>query len=118
MSADRDIPAITHYTTEAPVVCFDFSKFPELLSGGSMSNPVMTPVTGITFTGTAVLTVPFYEGDSTAAPAVAVGKGVSTKVLCTVPGTYVLACTVDMSITVNGQTLTSPRTQKLNLTIA
>lgn len=117
MVGQRDTPEWTHYTTEAPVVCFDFSKFPEVLAGGTLSNPVMATVSNVTFSGTAVLTAEFAEGATSGAADVQAGKGVSTKITCTVAGRYELTCTVDIAITVNGSPVTVPRSIKLNLVV-
>lgn len=117
MSAERDEPTLTHYTTEAPVVCFDFSRFPEVLSGGTLSNPQMTAVANVTFAGTEVLTEDFYDGGTSGPATVASGKGVKVKVTCTTAGKYTLACTADIACEVNGEVVTIPRAKRCILIV-
>jgi hypothetical protein len=92
---DRDIPAKILYTTEVGAVfCFDFSRFPEVLSGGTLSAPAVPAVSGVTIGSPAVLTADFYEGPTTGPVAVASGKGVKVTLASTTVGRYTVACNV------------------------
>jgi hypothetical protein len=114
VASDRDIPEKTQYTTESLVVyCFDFSRFPEVLNGGTLSSPTMAVVASVTQGTPAVLTADFQEGSTDGPVAVASGKGVKVAVTCTTAGRYQLAC----SVTITLDAVTTVRTKRLNLIV-
>jgi hypothetical protein len=95
MTAERDIPELIAYTTELLVVyCFDFSKFPEVLTGGTLSSPAVPAVTNVTIGTPEVLASDFYEGSTSGPVAVASGKGVKVTLSSTTAARYSIACNV------------------------
>lgn len=74
---------------------FDYSNFPEVVAGETLSAPAITAVSGLTFGSPAVLAAPFvYDEDGST---VATGKGVSVLVTAAAAGDYDVTCLVTAS---------------------
>jgi plastocyanin len=89
MSTARLPQVVTLHDEETRYLQFDFSDFPEVNAGATLSSPAMSTVTGLTFGSPAVT--------STATDGVTAGKGVVVQVTASTAGTYTIYCTVTLS---------------------
>ena len=91
------ILTLRKYAGEVRAYGFDFSKFPEVMSGETLSSPTVTvSPTGPTIGTPTVTTVPFDPGRG--AELIQTGKGVKVSVSAGTAGvSYTLTCTVTTS---------------------
>lgn len=95
-SDNRTVEVHTQYASEAAVIyCFDFTNFPEVLSGQTISTPVMPAVSGVTFGTPTITAATFtqYNPNGTTST-VAAGKGVLVAITIAAAGVYTIDCTV------------------------
>lgn len=91
--ADRSPMVRTFFLEESPTIGIDFSNFPEVLGGASLSAPAINllsgTASGITF-GTPAITSTIFDS-------IPIGQAVAVNVTLTTKGQYTFECHVTMS---------------------
>jgi hypothetical protein len=89
------VKTLKFYTGELRCVGFDFSEFPEVVEGETLSSPSVSADPGLTAGSPEVLTADFVPGDGD--PTIASGKGVKVSLTASAAGTYDVTCQVTTS---------------------
>ena len=89
MSTARVPQVVTLHDEETRYLQFDFSDFPEVKAGATLSSPTMQSVSGLTF-GSPTVSNAITDG-------VPAGQGVLVQVTASTAGTYVFYCKATFS---------------------